>query len=431
MMRVSWLGRLIVTLTCVLVAACSGMSTRDRTAERSAAASRQILVTLRTPGTLAVGLTGAPSERYLNRRYGANPAVDRKLNQLAHDHDLRRVDGWLIESLGVYCEVFEAETESAVDELIEQIAKDSRVDLVQRMNVFRTETTHYDDPYVDLQSAATVLGVEQAHRSATGRDVLVAIVDSGIDADHPDLRGRIAVARNLVEPRKSIRSGEVHGTAVAGVIASAVNNGEGIIGVAPDVSIAALRACWSVAPNSAAAECSSFSLARALDVVQRLEPDVVNLSLAGPEDPLLSRLLDRIIQSGTVVVAAEPESPNDGASFPASHPHVLVAHAADDSPPESAPHYRLGAPAKEVLTTTPSASYAFLSGNSLAAAHATGVVALLMERDPALDVARIAALLAETTNASADAHSINACRALDRLNGTRTCDQPATRIARF
>ena len=421
----------VIAIVSLVLGACSGMGTadRDQSAQRSTAANRQILLTVRTPGALAAGLTGAPSQRYLNRRYGATPAVDRTLNQLARDHDLQRVDGWPIESLGVYCEVYEIPAGASVDEVVARVSSDSRVDLVQRMNLFRTESTRYDDPYVELQSAAVELEVEQAHRSATGRDVLIAIVDSGIDAGHPDLRGRITVARNLVDPRKSARSGEVHGTAVAGVIASAVNNSEGIIGVAPDVSIAALRACWAIEPGGTAAQCSSFSLAQAFDVARRLAPKVLNLSLAGPEDALLSRLLDRIIAAGIVVVAAQPETPSDGARFPASHPGVLVAHASDDSP-DTASHYRLGAPAKEVLTTMPGASYAFLSGNSLAAAHTTGVIALLMEREPALDVERIAALLAETMTASTGRYSINACRALDRLNGTQICDR-ATEVARF
>jgi subtilisin family serine protease len=238
----------------------------------------------------------------------------------------------------------------------------------------------------------------------------------------------VRLERNLVDAHKSPR-GEVHGTAVAGVIASVVNNSEGIIGVAPDASIAALRACWPVAAGSPTAQCSSFSLAQALDVVYRLAPKVLNLSLAGPEDPLLARLLDRITARGIVVVAAEPEA-RGAARFPAAHPRVLVAHSSAD-PPGADGHYRFGAPATEVLTTTPGASYAFLSGNSLAAAHTTGVIALLMEHAPDLDVDSIAVLLAETTTAAATGlRSINACRALDRLNGTRLCDR-SLELVRF
>ena len=78
----------------------------------------------------------------------------------------------------------------------------------------------------------------------------------------------------------------------------------------------------------------------------------------------------------------------------------------------------IGAPATDVLTTTPGAQYAFLSGNSLAAANTSGVVALLVERDPHLNVARIADALTDTTTHEDGSASINACRALERLTDT-------------
>ena len=218
-------------------------------------------------------------------------------------------------------------------------------------------------------------------------------------------------------------NGEIHGTAIAGIIASAVNNREGIIGVAPDVSIAALRACWAVVDDGLAAQCSTLSLALALEVALGLHPNVINLSLAGPDDPLLSRLLDRAIERGIVVVTAHPASAASSVAFPSSHPRVLTAHSSlvpvnSDSP------YALAAPADEVLTTTPGAKYAFLTGNSLAAAHTTGVIALLMERQPDLDAERIAAILTATTTYAPGSASINACRAVARLGGAASCLAP-------
>ena len=139
------------------------------------------------------------------------------------------------------------------------------------------------------------------------------------------------------------------------MIASAANNREGIVGVAPDVTIASLRACWAVAPDSVAAQCSSFSLARALQVALDLRPNVVNLSLAGPDDPLLGRLLDEVIARGIIVVAAQPEPGVNGHEFPASHPRVLAAHSAAEVLDAPSP-YVLGAPATDVLTTTPGQS---------------------------------------------------------------------------
>jgi subtilisin family serine protease len=419
---------LAVAAVAALLAACSTSSTvpSDESAanESAAAASRQILVTIRQPATLAAGLTGAPNQRYLQRRYGPSPSVDRTLTQLAHEHDLRRVEGWAIQSLDVYCEVLSVPEGRDIGAVIELLNADARVDLAQRMNLFNTQAARYDDPYVELQSAAAAMEVERAHELATGRGVSIAIIDSGIDGDHPDLRGRVRIARNLVADH-SPRGGEVHGTAIAGIIASAVNNREGIIGVAPDVSIAALRACWAVVEDGLAAQCSSFSLARALELALGLQPNVINLSLAGPEDPLLSRLLDRAIDRGIVVVTAYPASAASALQFPSSHPRVFTAHSSL-TPVHSDSPFTLAAPAEEVLTTTPGAGYAFLTGNSLAAAHTTGVIALLMERQPDLDAERIAAILTATTTYTAGTASINACRAVARVAGTAPCVRQGT-----
>jgi hypothetical protein len=410
----------LVVLAALLLAACSSSTGLREEAGSEVTATRQVLITVRQPASLAAGLTGAPNQRYLRRRYGPSPSVDRILTQLAHEHDLRRVEGWPIQSLDVYCEVLSVPEGRDVAQIVSALNRDPRVDLAQRMNLFETQAVKYDDPYLDLQSAATAMEVERAHELATGRGVSIAIIDSAVDGGHPDLRGRVRIARNLVTGHPLDRKGEIHGTAIAGIIASAANNREGIVGVAPDVSIAALRACWAVADDSLAAQCSSFSLARALEVAIGLQPNVINLSLAGPEDPLLSRLLDRVIERGIVVVAAHPATVESSHAFPSSHPQVLTAHSSLVAVNSASP-YALAAPANEVLTTTPGAGYAFLSGNSLAAAHATGVVALLMEHEPDLDAERIAAILTATTTYAGGTASINACRAVARLTGTAPC----------
>jgi hypothetical protein len=340
------------------------------------------------------------------------------LIRLAHEHGLQRVDGWPIDALAVYCEVLEVPADAAVNDVIAALAADPRVDLVQRMNVFATEATRYDDPYVDLQAGALDMEVEQAHRVATGRGVLVAVIDSAVDGDHPELRGRVRIARDLVAERPA-RNAEVHGTAVAGIIASGVNNRLGIIGVAPDAGIAALRACWALDDDTVEAQCSTFSLARALQTALDIGANVVNLSLTGPADPLLARLLDETLARGVIVIAAEPAAAHAEQSFPASHPRVISAQSAtaasNDLP------FRLGAPAAEILTTTPGATYAFLSGNSLAAAHASGAVALLLEREPSVDAERAHAVLAATSQRASGKTSINACRALEALRGPPFC----------
>lgn len=418
--RLHWLT-LLALAGVVLVSGCAATSELRQADIENAAESRLILITVRQADGMAAGLIGAPGKRYLRRQaYGPLPSVDRTLNQIVREYGLERVEGWPIASLDVYCEVLEVPAAIAIERLIADLRSDPRVDIAQRMNFFDTLAIEYDDPYVDLQSSLARMNIREAHAVATGRNVLVAVIDSAVETRHPDLRGRVRLNRNFVDRRYKARAGEVHGTAVAGVIASMANNGEGIVGVAPDATLAALRACWSISDAGSASRCSSFSLAQALELAMELAPSVINLSLAGPADPLLSQLLDQIIQRGIVVVAADPASPDHAGGFPTSNPKVLAVRMPAASIQADA-RLRLAAPGDEILTTTPEATYGFLSGNSLAAAHVTGVVALLKERVPSLDTDQIAALFAAMVADASESRSINACRALQRLDAAISC----------
>ena len=134
----------------------------------------------------------------------------------------------------------------------------------------------------------------------------VAVVDTGVDFDHPDLRGRVVKAQNFVD-RVGDRNftTDVHGTAVAGLIAATAGNGVGIVGVAPEAEIYALKACWQQPPGAREAVCNSYTLAKAVDFAIGQGVQVLNFSLAGPPDPLLGRLIGQALARGIVVVAAD------------------------------------------------------------------------------------------------------------------------------
>src|SRR5690606_30944043 len=136
---------------------------------------------------------------------------------------------------GVYCEVFVVPEGRDVDAVLERLAADPRVDLAQRMNLFRTLVTRYDDPYAALQPAALELGIEAAHTLATGKGVQVAVIDSGVDAKHPELEGRVVFSRELVVPRQRGSAADVHVTAEAGVIAESEKNGQVNCAIGSDV----------------------------------------------------------------------------------------------------------------------------------------------------------------------------------------------------
>jgi len=404
-----------------IVAACATTDSRFSaggvSAERLA---RQVLVTTHQDSGASFNVLGDPGTFYLRRRgYGPTPGVNRTMDQIARDYDLRRVDGWYIASLGEYCEVFELRPEHEMADIVARISADPRVELAQPMNVFETEGIVYDDPYAPMQPALATLAIEAAHEIATGKGVTIAVVDSSVDKRHRELRGRVTSEIDLVSQRNHA-GGEVHGTAVAGIIGSAANNGEGIVGVAPDAHLASLRACWTVDETTGSARCSSFSLALAIETAMQLEADVINLSLAGPPDALLGELIDAAVARGSIVVAAMPDSPGPDNSFPSSHAGVMAVESAE-SPSDYPAANLLRAPGAEIMSTAPNNAYAFFSGNSMSAAYISGVSALVREHRPAIRSEELIRLLMETGHE----HLVNACRAIARVDGHEDCESTA------
>jgi subtilisin family serine protease len=235
------------------------------------------------------------------------------------------------------------------------------------------------------------------------------------------------VTRNFVDGRVGV--GEEHGTAIAGIIVATGNNGVGIVGIAPEARLLALRACWETAQRADAAVCSSFTLAKALQFALEADAQVINLSLGGPRDRLLERLLDVALSRGvTVVSAADPQSGDGG--FPASHRGVL-AIAGDDA--QDVAGNILRAPGRDIPTTVPGGKWSFVTGTSFAAAHMTGLVALLRELSPALSATQVRGLLAApaVSGLAVDSHAIvDACAAVGRITGACACACAAARDTR-
>jgi len=323
---------------------------------------------------------------------------------LAQTYGLRTVYSWNLASLGEQCVVFEVTGGRQAEDVARRLASDPRVGSVQTIETFEVlaEPSAWNDPYAHLQ---------QAHRWATGKGVRVAIIDTGVDLDHPDLRGRVVKAQNFVDQGERSFTSDFHGTAVAGVIAAAANNEVGIVGVAPQAEIFALKACWQQPAGAREAVCNSYTLAKAVDFAITQSAQVLNFSLAGPPDVLLTRLIKVALERGIVVVAAAPSKPGARA-FPASMQGV-IGISGTDSPGKAF----LAAPAVDILTTVPHGSYDFFSGSSLAAAQASGVAALLLERNPKLTPPELAALFHKTAHLS----QIDACAALVSASGTGSC----------
>ena len=257
----------------------------------------------------------------------SSDSPDRIPVELAGAHGLRHVGAFPLTSIGVNCLVFEVPANRDMDEVLRRLAADSRVESAQPNQVFRNLAAGTPDPYASFQYGAHVIRAPQAHRWATGRGVTVAVIDTGIETEHPDLQGRVAKTANFVDGGAQSFAHDRHGTAVAGVIGARANNNEGIFGVAPEAALIGIKACWH-STGGLEARCSSWTLAKAIDFAVINRTRVVNLSLGGPPDPLLTRLIAKAIERGTIVVAAAMEGAG-APGFPASLPEVIGVVASD------------------------------------------------------------------------------------------------------
>jgi subtilisin family serine protease len=343
--------------------------------------------------------------------YSATAQAHAAMRAVEREYGLREVNAWPIEPLHIHCAVLEIPSGTDRNQLLAALSKDRRVKLTQPLQTFATRTD-YNDPYVGLQRGFQQMDVADAHPWSRGEGVRVAIIDTGVDIQHPDLRGSIAAAVNFVDADDAQFQRDRHGTEMAGVIAAVANNREGIVGVAPNARLLVYKACWQARSDSDAARCNSFTLARALTAAFAAHAQVVNLSLAGPNDPLLGDLIREGQHRGVLFVGAAPDTAGvqDGLLHQAGV--IEVASAETHSTIDSV----LYAPGREILTLLPGGHYDFASGASIATAQVSGVIALMLAKSPGLTAAAAYRLLRDTSSSvKADGggvKGIDACAAV-------------------
>lgn len=227
------------------------------------------------------------------------------------------------------------------------------------------------------------------HREARGRNVAVAVIDSEIDAQHPDLKGAV---KERFDATKTRANPHAHGTGMAGAIAAKAR----LLGVAPGANILAIKAFGE---NNASAEATSFQILQGLDYAMRRGVRVINMSFAGPYDVMMERKLREAYEAGIVLIAAAGNAgPKSPPLYPAADPNVIAVTATDasDKPFDMAnrgKHIAVAAPGVDILAPAPRGEYQLTTGTSVAAAHVSGVVALLLEKRPGLTPDDVRAIL--------------------------------------
>ncbi len=237
------------------------------------------------------------------------------------------------------------------------------------------------DPLVPRQSIFDTLDIS-ALRSLGGEETRVAIIDTGVDVDHPELKDCVKEKGNFIHGEKF--QAEIHGTAVAGII-GAKRNGSGVEGISQHVAILALRACRQLRADSPEGQCFTDSIARALNHAIEKEAKVVNMSLgAYVHDKTLEGLIDEGASRGIIFVAPVGNDPQiDELPFPANLKDVIAVGGLNENG-SMFPSRKLCAkadilaPHEKLLTTVPKGHFNFLSGTSMSTAIVSGLFALNM-----------------------------------------------------
>jgi subtilisin family serine protease len=323
-----------------------------------------------------------------------NNVTPAQINALQTRFRLRRLESQSFQLSGMTLYRWRVPNGISVPQAIRALGADPRVASVQPNYLFtmqsdETKTAAEGDA---AQYELAKLHLPQAHELAKGDNVLVAVIDSGVDANHPELSGAIAETYDALT---SPYAPHKHGTAIAGLIAA---HGK-LMGAAPHARILAIRA---FNPSGKGADGTTFDILKGLDWAAAHDARVINMSFAGPADPVIHRSLEAAHKKGIVLVAA---AGNAGAKspplYPAADPNVIAVTATDADDKLFAPSNRgnyiaVAAPGEQILVAIPDGGYEVGSGTSYSAAEVSGIVALMLERKSDLTPDQVRGILMAT-----------------------------------
>lgn len=318
---------------------------------------------------------------------------DTTINNLGRAYRLTRQSSFASPTLGVRFARYRIPDQRGIQEVLNDLSTDLRVVAVQPVYVYLGSQGAAAAATAVPQYAAEKLRLTDAHRIARGRNVRVAIIDSGVDVTHPELKGAVAESIDVVGGKAAP---DTHGTAIAGIVGAR----EQLSGIAPDARIVAVRAFAQT--SAGRTEGTTETLIKGIDAALGKGVRLFNLSFAGPRDPSVEQIIRVAEGKGAIFIAAAGNGgPGAPAAYPAAYDTVIAVTAVDsaDKVYERATrgdYIAFAAPGVDILAAAPKRTYGLSSGTSLAAAHVSGIVALIAERKPDLRTADIKKLLKES-----------------------------------
>ena len=305
----------------------------------------------------------------------APPQVD----ALQRRHRLTRLESQPHQLSGTTLYRWRIPDRRSVPQVVRELERDNVVASAQPNYVYTLQDDAAKPAGDPAQYEVAKLRLPEAHQVAGGDGIVIAVIDSGVDAAHPELTGSVIESFNAASTPMAPHS---HGTAIAALIA-----GHGrLIGAAPKARLLAVRA---FDPQGGSADGTTFAILKGLDWAAANKARIINMSFAGPSDPAMLRSLAAASKKGSVLIAAAGNAgPKSPPLFPAADPNVIAVSAtdADDrlfAQSNRGPHIAIAAPGDQLLVAVPG-GYDVSSGTSYSAAEISGVVALMLERDPKL-----------------------------------------------
>ncbi|TJY43406.1 peptidase S8 [Cohnella pontilimi] len=256
-----------------------------------------------------------------------------------------------------------------------------------------------DTLYSKYQWNLPEIETERGWNWGKGNDkVVVAVVDTGVQSDHPDLKGRLVPGVNIVDPSKPPEDDVGHGTHVAGIIAAQVNNNEGVAGLTWYTKIMPVKALDSSGSGS------TYSVAEGIIWAVDHGADVINMSLGNyAQAQFLHDAVRYAHDHGVVLVAASGNDNTDRPGYPAAYPEVLAVAATDPGSVKAeysnyGDYIDVAAPGTQIASTYPGSRYAALSGTSMACPHVSALASLVRSANPELSNDEVMDLLRRTAN---------------------------------
>lgn len=296
------------------------------------------------------------------------------------------------------------------EQFIEELLSDPAVALVEPNYIYRAAAnldgaSTTQDPLFQQQWGHTAVQAKEAWElmnqmnELDAEEVIVAVLDSGIDTAHPDLQGRYHPGYNVLEDSNNVEDDFGHGTAVSGIISAVFSNSTGITGVVGQYPVRILP----IKVLDQFGNGSTYSVIQGIEKAVESGADVINLSLSGNGNSyLLQEAIRNAVDQGIIVVAAAGNhADNTSGYYPAMYPETIAVSATNKTGGfASFSNYGtpidLAAPGEHILTTAPNENYNFYDGTSLSAPYVSAACALLKLTRPDWNVQEIRTALEQS-----------------------------------